>query len=79
MIDYESLTPSHEGSIVWPVYYGGPMDGQADRAVSPPNIKGKLKFSRGYYSLQGFRRSPAPQGLEQFAMEFAVYQWVYEK
>jgi hypothetical protein len=79
VIDYESLSPTHNGSYVWPIYYGGPLDGDRHHSVASADIKGSIRMRGGSYSLQGFRRGKAPAGLEQFAMEFAVYEWVYDK
>jgi hypothetical protein len=76
IIPQERLYPAARGPFVLPRYYGGPCDGLVEHSVCSSDVMGSLRRTGGRYEFQGFMSGFAPPSLEQFAIEFAVYEWV---
>lgn len=70
------LAPSAKSAIVIPEFYGGPLDGSRELAISMDDVLGKIRTSKGQYGLVGFRSSyPGDDFPSELSLDYAVYEW----
>lgn len=70
------LEPSSISLFVIPEFYGGPLDGSREPAISIDDLLGKVRTSKGKYELVGFRSSyPGDDSLRELSLDYAVYEW----
>ena len=71
-----SLNPSSNSLFVIPEFYGGPLDGSRETAISMDDVLGTVRTSKGRYGLVGFRSSyPGDDFLSELSLDYAVYEW----
>ena len=70
------LAPSTNSACVIPEFYGGPLDGSREPAISMKDLLGTVRTSKGQYGLVGFRSSYSGDDfLSELSLDYAVYEW----
>jgi len=76
LTEHLRLEPSSITLFVIPEFYGGPLDGSREPAISMDDVLGKIRTSKGQYGLVGFRSSyPGDDSLRELSLDYAVYEW----
>lgn len=76
LTEHLRLQPSSLTMFVIPEFYGGPLDGSRERAVSMDDLLGTIRTRGGRYGLVGFRSSyPNDDFLKDLSLDYAVYEW----
>ena len=70
------LEPSSSTLFAIPDFYGGPLDGSREPAISMDDLLGTVRTSKGQYGLVGFRSSyQGDDFLSELSLDYAVYEW----
>jgi hypothetical protein len=70
------LFPSPSSYLVKPAFYGGPLDGSQEMAVTKDELLGRIRKKSGSYELVGFMSSALDDDpLKEYSMDIAVYEW----